>query len=386
MPPQLAQELLDAIVDHVHGNSNLISCSLASTSFAVSSQRCLFRSLCLTETGHLDASGAPSPDGSHISFDDARDLFTMSPHLGNHVRDLTVCWGYDRDYAAAESVLRRVPSLTRLALSAIPFFFSWEEMPSNLMDSLRNIYVGPSLRSMYLDGIAAIPSSLIMHAASSLREISVNQITCKDDDTSGTPFISNLPHPAHGTTLEDIDFSTIWDFPTHEAHHNGILDLDIHPYLRGLRRLMLRLSADARPEVFLLRSDFHSTLTRLELRFACRFPALHLPFLPVLRFLKLQFYVRNPVLLTALPTSTPLLESLTLALDLLWVGDFQWAEHTEPHPLFHSTIELGERLPRLREMHCSQSQPPGTGFAEYMKQKFPSPEETGILVLTSVFI
>ncbi|KAJ7486730.1 hypothetical protein FB451DRAFT_772831 [Mycena latifolia] len=401
-PPQLAQELLEAIVGTVQGKDNLKACALVSRSFVNCSQRELFRSLCLF-TNPLGFRPTHPTEIPTFGFSSAHDLLAMSPHLARYVRDLTLFLEptSTEDYGFLESILRQVSErLSRLSMCALRLFFPWHDMPSDLTSLLRDIYVRPDFRSLSLTGILGVPSSLIFYAASSLQSISISKITIREDSGSDIPTFIAKPREISHATLEDVAISARVDFGYDQDRYRSILDVELHTRLRGIQKLALRFSAAQSDqwEPFLLESDIHGTLEHLALSFAHELPALQLPLFPLLRVLKVRFGIGVQTLLeplwsvlSTLPTCTPLLEALFLTVQCprnILVG---WTLiDVDAHPVFHSAGELQKNLPRLTECHCFHiarqddvARVSDAGFAQYMKQKLRGAAEAGILAVSS---
>ncbi|KAJ7444503.1 hypothetical protein FB451DRAFT_1189598 [Mycena latifolia] len=222
-PPQLAQELLDAIAGDIQGEEDLKACFLVS--------RRLFLACCW---GHQPS---PSP---HIQVDRAHDLLIMAPHLARYVRDLTLCLDFgqgDPDNPILEDILQQLQ---------------------------------PNFRSLSLARILGVPLSLILHALSSCESVTMDAILLEDDINSITPtFISNTHDTSSGAKLEDF---TIWaeGFHLDEARYKSVLDIEIHRRLRGIRKLALHLTYINEKcwKPFLLESDIPATLEQLDLSFA----------------------------------------------------------------------------------------------------------------------
>ncbi|KAJ7138333.1 hypothetical protein C8R44DRAFT_767250 [Mycena epipterygia] len=136
MPPTpLAQEMLDCIVGRVQERRTLKACSLVARSFVFPSQQQLFRSVCSftdqlycrspTRTNHLT---------TFMTFDNALPLFTMSPHLANHVRELYIILIFSQDcLRAAESVLRLCSRIVLLGICSNGGTLSWASIPASLV-------------------------------------------------------------------------------------------------------------------------------------------------------------------------------------------------------------------------------------------------------------
>ncbi|KAJ7466078.1 hypothetical protein FB451DRAFT_419173 [Mycena latifolia] len=367
----LANELLDAIFTSVHATADLKACSLAARFLVDPSQRHLFRSLSLF-------SNRIRP-GARRKVENTHDPATLSPRLSNYVTELTVYLdSAARQFATLKSVLRKLRSLTRLALVAVGRF-RWHEIPSETQSFLQDIC--GRLHSLSLNRITDVPASFIHHAASSLQALSLTDITVP----VYTPVI---PRGASSTALKDLVILAKGD------NLESALDAGTEKHLRGLRKLELYLSGayETRREQFFRTSNFYTTLEHIELFLTYPLPSLLLPTLPVLRFMKLQFEFHGTHLpeelddfLISLPITAPLLESLFLKVDPRSNSGTNWPETARVHPLFISASKLMQALPHLQEIHCSRNKLvlPKYGFAAYMALKLAGAAEAGMLTFST---
>ncbi|KAJ7740470.1 hypothetical protein DFH07DRAFT_943751 [Mycena maculata] len=355
----LAQELIDAIVDEVP-RENLNTCSLVAKSFRVPSQRRLLQVLAL----FTDRLLVPEPPkGSRIltRFEKARDMLAISPHLGRYVHVLELCFTPGQDFAAVESVLRSLSKLTTLAILPNRRSFDWQEMPLHVTSLLKDLIVHPALRCLSLTRIMSVPSSLIIHATSSLLAVSLCGIGIHDDVSSASPaYIGPVP--------------------------------DIYQYTHGLRYLNVRANATGDDVNWMrLLQDANATLIDVELSFRSPLPVLELLTFPALRALTLGFEVPNQTLPSALghvlanlPVSAPHLESLAFKVETIAVFRSTWRGDIAPYPLF-ATADFQTQLPGLTNIHCCRN----TGniyddnFETYVEQKLPGPHAAGILTFES---
>ncbi|KAJ7123409.1 hypothetical protein C8R44DRAFT_783768 [Mycena epipterygia] len=395
MPAYLAQELLDCIVGEVQDRKTLKAWSLVARSFTGSSQRRLFRSLCLF-TGRLEIH--PTLLGiDHLtaltSFERALELFTItwvagiSPHLGSYAKGMHLGLINSQDFGVVESVLRMAPQITVLGIfgnRATSGRLHWGSFPVSLAALMKEIALRPTVRSMILRWIAGVPSSLIL--VPSFRALTLHDVSIEEDITSTSPFISPLLHPAQSSDLEVLVIT-----PACSQVHKSAIQMDTSGHLTGLRKLSLPgiLSDDPAGWMpFMLKSDFRHTLKHLELLFVFTASNLvrELPPFPALTSLELVFVIYDPILpdtldaaLSNLHTVAPLLEYLSVALKG-WIAHGTWAKNCEPYPLFAS-LDFMKRLPALREVHCSLAIKDcvDTGFEQHMGDKFSGPMEAGIL-------
>ncbi|KAJ7138352.1 hypothetical protein C8R44DRAFT_976096 [Mycena epipterygia] len=386
-PGPLAQELLDSIVDHVQERGTLKACSLAARSFVVSSQRRLFRSLCL----FIRVPSQPPRGTNHLTvsmtFQNALHVFTMSSYLGSYVRHLYIGLVHHlQDYGLVESALRIVSKITLLGIFGVGGTYDWSTIPPSLATLLKDIALRPAVRSLYLENIRAVPSSFIL--CPSFRVLSLYFASVEGDIASTSPFISPSLVPLRSHHLEHLVTAASPGHPGSRAIEN------MQGRLTGLRKLSL-LGLYARPDKpwmpFLLQSDVQRSLRHLELSFIGKIPELGLPPLLALRSLEIGFSINTTRLsgavnssielalesaLTNIHTVSPLLESLSLTIQQ-W-NSASWPQGGDPLPSFAS-LDL---LPALQEVHCSLDAggyPVQAGFEQSMGRKFPGPKEAGML-------
>ncbi|KAJ7856735.1 hypothetical protein B0H14DRAFT_2752611 [Mycena olivaceomarginata] len=201
-------------------------------------------------------------------------------------------------------------------------------MPAGVTSLLRDLIVTPTLRSLGLTRIAGVPSSLILHTASTLDSVMLYRTSARDEAGSATP-----------SRLQELSIAEIRENPW-----TSVLDLELHQYLRGLRNLYLSVSP---PVVnwsrLLQKSDAATTLQRFELTFQSSLPVVDLPLFPALRSLKFQFDIPRQTLplnlshlLDSLPAAAPLLESLSIGTELRSVVRTVWYGDLEPYAPFAS--------------------------------------------------
>ncbi|KAJ7493114.1 hypothetical protein B0H11DRAFT_978255 [Mycena galericulata] len=384
MSSQLAQELVDAIVDEVPKQS-LGECSLISKAFLVPSQRRLFQSLSLF-SGRLLIPGPPKGQQILLQFEKACDMFAMAPHLAGYVRSLVLCVTPSQTYAAVEAVLRQLSQakLVFLSILANAYSFDWEEMPASVTSLVKNLIVHPTFRSISFTRIARVPRSLVIHAASSLPVLSFCQSSLIDE--AGSETASFIPRGSPAANLHELNI-TIRDYPVFPA--KSVLDIDLNQYLCGLRILTLSVhaTADAGWARILLESDAHNTLRYVEISFQSPLPVLDFPFFPALRVLDVGFKVPNQTLpqnldhlLANLASFAPHIESLYLSAETVSVVRSVWRGDRAPYPPFASR-DFEEKLPRLKKLHWCRNTGNAVNddFEEYVGAKCPGPLEAGIL-------
>ncbi|KAJ7123419.1 hypothetical protein C8R44DRAFT_783776, partial [Mycena epipterygia] len=355
MPPaHLAQELLDCIVGEVRDRPTLKACSLVARSLTSSSQRRLFRSLCLF-AGKFEAHATLFDGIDHLtaltSFERVLELFAISPHLGSYVKGMHLGLINSQDCAVVESVLRMASQITVLGIFSneiVSDSLHWGNIPVSLTALLKEIALRPTVRSMSMRWITGVPSSLIL--VPSFQALTLYYVLIQEDITSTSPFIPPLLHATNSSDLELLVIT-----PARSQVHKSAIQMDMSGHLTGLRKLSVPGILCDDPEgwmPFMLKSDFRQTLKHLELSFLFTASTLvQLPPFPALTSLELEFDI-YPILpdtldsaLSNLHTVAPLLEYLSVAIKG-WIHG-TWPKNCEPYPMFAS-LDFMKRFPGLR--------------------------------------
>ncbi|KAF7326991.1 hypothetical protein MSAN_02492900 [Mycena sanguinolenta] len=124
---QLAQELIDAIVDLVPDKQSLLACALTAPSFVYASQRRIFHSISIQNVAACNRLAA---------------ILTESPHLGRYVRILSLkIHGMPLDWACLEPIVSATTSVEQLAIKG-----SHKKTPLHVNASLLALLLSQSLR------------------------------------------------------------------------------------------------------------------------------------------------------------------------------------------------------------------------------------------------
>ncbi|KAJ7138318.1 hypothetical protein C8R44DRAFT_848163 [Mycena epipterygia] len=380
MPPvRLAQEMLASIVDQVQERRTLKACSLVARSFVFPSQRHLFRRQ-PTGTDYLTVV---------MPFQTALALFTMSPHLITHVKDLYLGLRLLQDCHAAQSVLRIASEITLLGIFGNGVLLDWNTISPSLSTLLKDIALRSTVRSLNLEQIKGIPTSLI-HSPP-FRALSLTLVNLEEDITSTSPFI---PAPLdHSSGLEHLTIGVAVADYTKTA-----IEMDMRGRLAKLRKLSLldiRIGNDERwPRLtrFLLESNFRPSLEHLELSFITLVPELAPISFPALKSLEIGLDIHTmtpPADLDSafahIHTVAPLLEYLSFTVHTRFSFSLSWPQKSTPFPLFAS-MDFAIVLPSLRVVHCSLHTNgfEQAGFEQYVRDRFPGPKEAGILICSII--
>lgn len=178
-----AQELIDAIIDHVgqtetyhsKDTTSLRACALTARSFVAPSQRQLFRTLTLKwEKMEKETAG-----------------LIENPHLASYIRDLELdLWFEDPDF---EQLVPLFPLLSRLdRLIMAPGI--WERLPANLRAALAGLLSLPSLRCFGLRYCSGVPASILGYALASYQEVAFTTVSFSEDHQF--PVLEKAPSPA----------------------------------------------------------------------------------------------------------------------------------------------------------------------------------------------
>ncbi|KAJ7132462.1 hypothetical protein C8R44DRAFT_774075 [Mycena epipterygia] len=319
MPPaRLAQELLDCIIDQVQDRKTLKPCSLVARSLAGSSQRRIFRAFCLATNAHIYSRILLEPHHRamlFMTFEKALNLFTIAPHLGSFATDvhLGLIQPHDPndtrcdDLSVVESILRMVPQLTVFGIfHNTSDSLHWSRFPASFASLLKHTALRPTIRSMRLERIRGVPSSLIL--VPPFRALALYYVTIEKD-------IKSTP-PVNAAYFNNLDNLTI---QLRSDCNEFVLETVMH-HLAGLRKLSLVSTEDERCMRFLVEANFRQSLEHLELSFnpdINPIVMLELPPFRALKSLKIEFAGFTPVLpprlklvLDDIHTVAPLLQYL----------------------------------------------------------------------------
>ncbi|KAJ7766609.1 hypothetical protein B0H16DRAFT_1521980 [Mycena metata] len=341
-PLWLPQELIDTIVDELDDTPCLTVCSRAAKAFVVPCQRRIFHTMVLLS----------EESGYTKTYQRAWDLLSSAPHLVAYVRDLTAVWPIvATDRRPFVSVLRLLTNVRRFTISTDGQYTNWDG-EENLMSAILAVISLPFLDRLHILRVFGVPSSLICHAASSVRVLSLDP--CPSSGTLGThsPPPSTIPPP-----LEHLNLLS-----SRSTHHIGqlVLMLSANGHLRKIRHLAITLGGDVYDEPENVLASVSATLRHLEINYPGRHEAIRIPQLNLLQNLELSFYVGTSRtlpqdlyhIISNLPELTPILESFTLTIRMIpQMQEPPWAP-AGAWPVFDvGFIERGA-LPRLRNVTC----------------------------------
>ncbi|KAJ7766178.1 hypothetical protein B0H16DRAFT_1523282 [Mycena metata] len=191
----LPQELVDIILEDFVGHKDLKACALTARAFLPSSQRGLFRRMSLrwesqSQRRRQGSSGRVGP-----AFRWELRFLCENPHLALYVRDLTLdIPKSDADQSTLEAVLRLLGNLERVAING--YGRMWDELLGSLASAILTTISLPSLRRVHLRRLTNVPHSVIFHAATSVRVLSLNRIVPQrhGDIPHDVPPNTNLEH------------------------------------------------------------------------------------------------------------------------------------------------------------------------------------------------
>ncbi|KAF7326122.1 hypothetical protein MKEN_00463700 [Mycena kentingensis (nom. inval.)] len=188
MPPDIPQEIVDAILTHIPSIDldTLHACALVSSAFHAPSRRRLFHSLRLFRLRSLQ----------HPTLGAAARLFESSPELAVHIRDLTIeLSSEDEDCKALETILPLIASaglLGRLVIAGKAA--RWVDIRKTapaLPDALLAVIRIPSLQKLHIMNLYGLPLEVLV-AALEVPVVSFSQAVC----------VKKLAFPAAGRDPE----------------------------------------------------------------------------------------------------------------------------------------------------------------------------------------
>ncbi|KAJ7039309.1 hypothetical protein C8F04DRAFT_1086398 [Mycena alexandri] len=382
MPLELVEEILTGA-----DIESLRTCSLLSSSTMELSQRLLFRSVVMP----------------YENISRAQSLFEGSPHIAGYIRDLDVRLSGDNstqwaaDHATLGSILTtgKLCNLQSLTLRGEYEDCQWAELPLLLQTGLHGLLASTYLHTLNLTRIHDVPLSLIILALSSVRRLGLYRLT-----------IDAAYHSLDNYLQLYQLIPRTEQLTRREAHHSEarpfLADLIVvqkggPAYLENVRRLAVGLYSGILLDSLRLIGATANTLRYLELGCGDLPQPIDLPYLPSLQIIELKVYLGNPVHLpenlhvaiAAFPTTIPAIEliRLTFHRSMYPEGRATWADGTGPLPVLNRSY--GERLPRLRTVHChmwseGRFDEPYPDFAVYIiHEKLPGLAGTGVLKISA---
>ncbi|KAJ7735388.1 hypothetical protein DFH07DRAFT_843705 [Mycena maculata] len=367
--PDLPQEVIDAILEDVP-DSSLGACSLTATAFVTSSQRRLFRWMSLRNLS---------------AYERTARLLASSPHLGPYFRYLALSiTDIPKDYPVLKSILALLNELEYLSISGNANGPTWNQIGQN--PALIDLLSRPTLRCFALHHLSGVPSSVILRALSSCKEVLLSHLSITDESQDA----------------EVAPPTELWHFGvTSDAYgRHGILPFVLHPtrvgYLRRLRRLSVVLPPipeELMDSFMALLIACSSTLEHLEIELTEALVIDNLPTFPALRVLELWIDVeaaKTPTTLNAIVAGTtaamPHLEALTIALldrpprnpqRHQWTGRRPWAWAD----LDSTFVDMPDALRQvtLALLYFDKDPERYAAFVAYMQDNLPRAFDAGLL-------
>ncbi|KAJ7054752.1 hypothetical protein C8F01DRAFT_1162833 [Mycena amicta] len=230
MPPDLPQEIFDAIVAHIPASDipTLNASAAVCTSFHVPSRRRLFHTLRLHRARALQ----------RPTLEDAANLFESSPVLATYIRDITLeISDAKEDCAALDKILKRLAVdalLERLVISGKTARWNAVARASpTIPDALLTVMKLPSLQRLHIMNLYHVPPSLFTIALK-VPVASFYQVRTRKDTQLSFGETSISPSPLRHLILADS--VTGGALPVFECL--------LHSPPTALKRLQLRLGQD----------------------------------------------------------------------------------------------------------------------------------------------
>ncbi|KAJ7137960.1 hypothetical protein C8R44DRAFT_339776 [Mycena epipterygia] len=339
------QELVDAIVQELEeGSACLVACLQTAKTFRAPCQRRIFRVMVI----HSEASGFSN------TFQRACSLLTVSPHLAMHVHHLTIPLPIEaKEIRSLENVLGALDKVQRFVISNPGELNHWGSSSHALISAILRMVSHPSLDRLHLKNMSGVPSSLIYRAASSVRVLSLDTIYVANMFTA-TVHAQLPPSPLR---LEHLIFPSSRSM----RQLSGVIrELRKKGYLQRLRRLSLTLETVPYEDYLDIFAPLSETIRHVEIDFREFRGLVTIAHFKHLQVLELSFYIgmsrqfpyNLELILSDLPTSTPLLERLTLTFGIMpripetvWVDDGPW-------PTFDAGFMERRTLPHLGNVTC----------------------------------
>ncbi|KAJ7078044.1 hypothetical protein B0H15DRAFT_933870 [Mycena belliarum] len=365
----LAQELIDAIIDQVGARNwdgpmdyaTLAACSLAAHAFRATSQRYLFHSVTVKDDR---AAGL-------------LQLFTGSPHLALHVRDihLNIKTGLDSQTCPElATLLRLFREVQRLTFDPSPRPWRWNRYTVDLRDALLSLFSQPTLRSAAVLNCYNVPSSIVRRLLMSLAEVALHEVYT----ISSAP--DQLCQELDGLAPVILDHLYVGYEKLREVSVALplICSAEIEQRLEPLRCLSLFSTSALGP----ISGKATHPLEHLSITFDFTEIPITLPDLPRLRTLTLRSYsyradmsISALAVLRSLPNCAPRLERMNY---IIMEPVFDFADHELDLPGVDAALRL---LPRLARLHFSAD----TAFnlESCMRRTFPRASDAGVLTFST---
>ncbi|KAJ7060943.1 hypothetical protein C8F01DRAFT_1141362 [Mycena amicta] len=377
--PELPQEILEVILDHVHDRDTLRSCALVASCFLTRSQQRLFRSMRISrDRPHRP----PKQQRQTIS-----SILIAAPHLGLYVRDLTVELSVHEDESAAlDVILSAVQNLHGFAVNGQ--YTDWSNIAGGTARRIVECLKLPSLQQVRWQLLICVPLS-VMETLLAVPIVSLDIVHMLRQD-SVEPIERNIV-----PKLRDLSFmrdgGTISRF---------LLNPRNREYLRALKRMEIR-PEEYDEQCTVLEACSATLETLAVVLWTSASPLIRIASLPSVRSVELTiFLVGSPQLPKTLLTiaeslaSFPNLTTLSFVFKLHVLQEVrQWT--LTPIPVFSVESFAGGFSP-LRSVHCrlvlygaaTSTQPiiPSeqtiADFGAAVKRCMPGPCEAGILEIT----
>ncbi|KAJ7060934.1 hypothetical protein C8F01DRAFT_1083875 [Mycena amicta] len=301
--PELPQEILEAILDHVHDRDTLRSCALVASCFLTRSQQRLFRSMDSMRISRDRPHRPPKQQRQTIS-----SIFIVAPHLALYVRDLTVELSVHEDESAAlDVILSAVQNLHGFAVNGQ--YTDWSNIAGGTARRIVECLKLPSLQQVRWQLLICVPLS-VMETLLAVPIVSLDivhmlrQDAIEPNERTVVPKLRDLSFMRDGGTISRF-----------------LLNPRNREYLRALKRMEIRLEAYDEQCVVLeacaTTLETSSGLVRFQyfsshpmiFRTAAS-PLIRIASLPSVRSIELTiFFVGNPQLPNTLLTIAESLES-----------------------------------------------------------------------------
>ncbi|KAJ7060950.1 hypothetical protein C8F01DRAFT_177764 [Mycena amicta] len=380
--PELPQEILDAIVDHIQNIQTLQSGALAGTRLLQPCQRNLFRKLRLYAEY---SSWRPTLRA-------AATFFSAVPHLRPYVRDLNLDLSASySDSAALEFLFVAFPNVERLIISGRSM--TWTSLASGVSKALLECIARPSLQRLHIRALSGISRDALALVLS-VPVVALSYASIDNEDPSEAELIVQ-PRLRH-LILTDTDL-------------HGYEFLRERGYLKGLKQLELELDSqqsETDTELGmdkLLLSTCADSLEHVVLSIGYLPHAITIPTLPHVRTAVLQVGVDSlwipasppfPRTLANAARALPALEHLSLHFLTSGVRhEPPWDELCGfPASVFGVDSMRTEGLPCLKSVHCRLLYPgrtesqPGllANFTAAMQMRMPGLKSSGVRLVCDI--
>ncbi|KAJ7919591.1 hypothetical protein B0H13DRAFT_2268435 [Mycena leptocephala] len=363
----LPQELIDDIVSYVEDRPSQEACSLVAKTFALPSQRILFRRMSFVT---LDFG---LPDAATRRLQQAAEIFAESPHLVPFVRTLEILMLRTLEGCAAlEAILRalRVGKVRHLTIRG-----SLDHIRSSLRERIAEFIFQASLQDVVFITLGVAHPSLIADAFASCSKVSLSCQYISDSDSLGVEMYQPQEKTGGHAHVEELIVMI------GGGSGNFFSRPNISQCMGRLRHLEIHLD-----DFLVIHAACRTTLTHLTLYNFSAAGFRKFPRLEALHSLTLwaemsKWPAELSAIAASLPTAVPLLEVLTMAVVTNYYSPpLEHTSYPEIDAALAILLHLREMKLTLMEGYSNHVDP--IPYRQCFEAALPQALEAGLLTFT----